>query len=191
MPGMQPAQPVPQDLQVAGLPRGQLHFQRDVVARRLAAGLPRLVLPASLLAPRMRLGQAPVLRHQPGRHIARREHVDARADVLLQQAHDDAQAPPGEVRQRLVDLGARNLRVQLRLHRLVHRPPGGHGVMRLALQARQQRPEQHGRLGLRLEQRGGIQAPRGDARAHRVAAVLSPRAPTLDPILVAHRHATG
>lgn len=69
----------------------------------------------------MRLGQALVFRHQPRGHIAGREHLDARANVLLQQPHDDAQAPPGEIRQRLVDPGARDLRVQLGLHGLVYR----------------------------------------------------------------------
>ena len=93
-------------------------------------------LPAPFLAPRVRLRQALVLGFQPGRHVARDEYRDARADVLFEQPHDEAQPPPGKVGQRLVDAGARDLGVQLSLHRLVHCPSRRHRVMRLALQAR-------------------------------------------------------
>ena len=114
----------------------------------MASRVARRVLPAPFLAPRVRLRQALVLGFQPGRHVARDEYRDARADVLFEQPHDEAQPPPGKVGQRLVDAGARDLGVQLSLHRLVHRPSRRHRVMRLALQAREQRLEQHGRLGL-------------------------------------------
>ncbi|MNV46884.1 hypothetical protein D3C71_1387300 [compost metagenome] len=186
---MQDVHAVPQDRKVAGLVPGQLDFQRDIVAGRMAPRLARLVLLSPFDAARMRRGQALVLGHELGRHVSRLEYLGVRADVLLKQPHDQAQAPPREIGKRLVDPAARDLRVQLRLHGLVHRPAGGHGVVRLALKARHQRLEQHGRRGLFLEQLGRIQPPGGDAGSHRVVALFPARAPALDPVLVAHRHA--
>ena len=168
---------------------GQLHFQRDVVARAWRRAS-RRVLPAPFLAPRVRLRQALVLGFQPGRHVARDEYRDARADVLFEQPHDEAQPPPGKSAS-VSSTPARAISASSSAC------TASYTVRRAATEScgspcrRASSGEQHGRLGLGLEQRGRVQPPGRDAGSHRVAAVLSARAPSLDPILVAHRNAMG
>jgi hypothetical protein len=191
IPFVQCAQAFAQNREIFGLVRRKLDLQRDVVAGGMTARVLLLIEFAPPLSPFMRGAQSLVFRRQRGRHVSALEHIDACTDILFKQAQDNAQAPPGKIGKRNDKATALCLFFQLRLDSLVYRSPGGHGIVLLPPEPREQLLEHSSRRRPGVRQRGQIQAPRSNARTYCVVSVLPTRAPAFDAFLIAHRGTMG